>query len=277
MGNHRRVIHRRALDGDPEGVGMADVMEQVGRGDQRLGGNATPIEARAAELFFLDNGGGCAQLRRADRRRVTPQSRADDYDDKRVHKPMSSSFCFTALAKRAASAPAMSRWSDESVIFMTERTTTLSSRTTGFFSVLETARMALSPGLMIAVKFSTSSMPIFEMVNVPPLISSGVSFPVRAFSASVRACWLSSASDSSSAFRTTGTTNPCSSETASPRLTWLCQRVLRPSVVLLTSGNSRNVSITAWVMKSVTVNGTPCSLSRARNATRSVISTSTVT
>ena len=43
-----------------------------------------------------------------------------------------SSFCLTALTNRAAIAPSISRWSDDSVIFMIERTTTLSSRTTGF-------------------------------------------------------------------------------------------------------------------------------------------------
>ena len=50
--------------------------------------------------------------------------------------------------------------------------------------MLDTARIADSPGLMIAVKFSTSSMPMFEMVKVEPLISSGARPPARALSMS---------------------------------------------------------------------------------------------
>ena len=136
---------------------------------------------------------------------------------------------------------------------MMERTTTLSSRTTAFFSVLDTARMALSPGLMIAVKFSTSSMPMLEIVKVLPLISSGASLPVRALSASSFERAFTSAMLSSSALRITGTTRPCSRETATPRCTWLFQRVVLPSVELFTSGNSFSVSTTASEMKSVTV------------------------
>ena len=90
--------------------------------------------------------------------------------------------------------------------------------------------MALSPGLMIAVKFSTSSMPMLEIVKVLPLISSGASLPLRAFSASSFARAFTSVMVSSSALRITGTTRPCSRETATPRCTWLFQRVVLPSV-----------------------------------------------
>ncbi len=83
-----------------------------------------------------------------------------------------------------------------------------SPRTTGFLIVLDTARIADSPGLMIAVKFSTSSMPMFEMVKVDPLISSGARPPARALSMSCFERSLSSAIVISSASRTTGTTNP---------------------------------------------------------------------
>ena len=121
---------------------------------------------------------------------------------------------------------------------MMERTTTLSSRTTGFLNVLETARIADSPGLMIAVKFSTSSMPILDIENVLPVISSGVNLPARAFEARSWARTFNSASINSSALRMTGTTKPCSSETATPRCTWLFQRVVVPSVELFTSGKS---------------------------------------
>jgi len=42
---------------------------------------------------------------------------------------------------------------------------------------LATARIALSPGLMMAQKFSTSIIPMLEMVKVPPLRSSGFALP----------------------------------------------------------------------------------------------------
>ena len=69
---------------------------------------------------------------------------------------------------------------------MIGRTTIASSRTTGFLTVLDTARIADSPGLMIAVKFSTSSMPMLEIEKVDPLISSGARPPARAKSGKLK-------------------------------------------------------------------------------------------
>jgi hypothetical protein len=76
------------------------------------------------------------------------------------------------------------------------------------FIVLDTARIALSPGLMMAVKFSISSIPMLEIVNVLPPISSGVSLPARALAISSVAASCSSARLNSSASRITGTTSP---------------------------------------------------------------------
>jgi hypothetical protein len=53
----------------------------VGVLEQRLGRNAAPEQARAAErLLFLDNGDFQSELCGADRRDVAPGSGADDHD-----------------------------------------------------------------------------------------------------------------------------------------------------------------------------------------------------
>ena len=64
--DHGGVIHRRVLDGDAEGVGVFDAVQRFGGGDERLGGNAAPVQAGAAELFLFDDGDRCAKLRGAD-------------------------------------------------------------------------------------------------------------------------------------------------------------------------------------------------------------------
>ena len=82
--------------------------------------------------------------------------------------------------KPAAVAPSTRRWSDDKVIFIIDLIQISSSRTTGFLIILDTASIAASPGLIMAVKFSTSSIPMLDIVNVPPSISSGISIPLRA-------------------------------------------------------------------------------------------------
>jgi hypothetical protein len=69
---------------------------------------------------------------------------------------------------------------------------------------------------MMAVKCSTPSIPMFEIVNVLPDRSSGGSVPARApaTTAAERSC--SSGIRIRSVPRTTGTTRPASSATASP-------------------------------------------------------------
>ena len=83
--DHHGVIHRRALDGDAEGLGVLDPGERIGGGNERLGGNATPVQARAAQLFLLHNGDRGAQLGGANRGGITAGAGANDYDIKCFH------------------------------------------------------------------------------------------------------------------------------------------------------------------------------------------------
>ena len=59
-------------------------------------------------------------------------------------------------------------------------------------------------------------MPPLVMVKVPPCRSASVSLSVRAFCPSSAICFSSSAIDSWSASRTTGTTSPRLPDTATP-------------------------------------------------------------
>src|SRR5450759_5919325 len=86
----------------------------------------------------------------------------------------------------AAVAPSSTRWSIESVTLIVVPGTTAPSRTTGSALAAPTARMAASGGLITAVKWSTPNMPRLLTVKVPPVNSSGVSLPARAFPASDR-------------------------------------------------------------------------------------------
>ena len=162
---HRGVVDLGAADGDAELFRVTDVGESLGGSDERLGRDAAEVQARPAVAFPFDDSDGGAELRGADGGGIAAGAGADDYDVILVHSPLSSSFDLMLLMKRAAMAPSTRRWSDDSVIFMMGRTTIASPRTTGFLIVLDTARIADSPGLMMAVKFSTSSMPMLEMVN----------------------------------------------------------------------------------------------------------------
>src|SRR5262249_58068219 len=59
---------------------MLHVMKDLGRAQQRLGGDATPVEADAAEIVALDDRGRKTKLRRADRGDVAAGPRANDDD-----------------------------------------------------------------------------------------------------------------------------------------------------------------------------------------------------
>ena len=107
--DHRRVVEGRAADGDAERRGVADMGEGLGRGDQRLGRDAAEVQARPAEAFALDDGDGRAELRGADGGGIAAGSRADDYDVKALHSPLSSSLVLMLLTKRAAVAPSIRR------------------------------------------------------------------------------------------------------------------------------------------------------------------------
>src|SRR3546814_10821720 len=55
-------------------------MEDLGRAQQRLGGDAPPVEADAAQILTLDDRGLQAELRRADRRDIAAGARAENND-----------------------------------------------------------------------------------------------------------------------------------------------------------------------------------------------------
>src|SRR5260370_26240030 len=55
-------------------------MKNLRRAQQRLGRNAAPVQADAAEIGFLDNRGLEAELRRADRGDIAAGAGADDDD-----------------------------------------------------------------------------------------------------------------------------------------------------------------------------------------------------
>src|SRR6516225_3451472 len=59
---------------------MLHVMKNFGRAQQRLGGNAAPVGADAAEIIALDDRGGKTELRRADRGDVAAGSGTNDDD-----------------------------------------------------------------------------------------------------------------------------------------------------------------------------------------------------
>ena len=62
----------------PVVLGVLHVVEDLGRAQQRLGRNAAPVEADAAEIVALDNRGLEAELRRADRGDIAAGAGADD-------------------------------------------------------------------------------------------------------------------------------------------------------------------------------------------------------
>ena len=148
---------------------------------------------------------------------------------------------------------------------------------TGVATAAETARIAASPGLMIAVNWSTPNMPRLDTVNVEPERSSGETVPSRAPCASSPARSCSCGTVSACASRITGTTRPPGTLTAIPRCTRSRAQTCVPSVRALTSGNSTSVSAVAARTKSVTVRLLPRALSSARRARSLVTSAATVT
>src|SRR4029077_9289039 len=60
--------------------GVLHVMENLGRAQQRLGRDAAPVQADAAEIGFLDHRGLEAELGCTDRRDISAGTGADDDD-----------------------------------------------------------------------------------------------------------------------------------------------------------------------------------------------------
>jgi hypothetical protein len=60
------------------------VVGDLRRVQQRLGGDASAMQARAADLVLLDEDDGLAELRRTQRRRVPAAAAAEDDDVRNV-------------------------------------------------------------------------------------------------------------------------------------------------------------------------------------------------
>ena len=78
--DHGGRIEADLLDREPVVLGVLQVVEDLGRAQQRLGRDAAPVEADAAQIFALDDRGLEAELRRADRGDVAAGPGADDDD-----------------------------------------------------------------------------------------------------------------------------------------------------------------------------------------------------
>src|SRR3546814_13694843 len=82
--DHRRDIRADLLGDQPVILGVVHIMEDLGRAQQRLGGDAPPVEADAAQILTLDDRGLQAELRRADRRDIAAGARRSE--ERRVGK-----------------------------------------------------------------------------------------------------------------------------------------------------------------------------------------------
>src|SRR5918994_309864 len=78
-----RVVELQIPDLDPVFLAVPGVVQQVGRLEQRLGRDASHVQARAPEvpaLPLLDQGHAHTQLAGPDRRYISPVSSADDHE-----------------------------------------------------------------------------------------------------------------------------------------------------------------------------------------------------
>ena len=66
------------LGREPVVLGVLHVVVDLGRAQQRLGRDAAPVQADAAEIGALDDRGLESELRRADRRDIAARAGADD-------------------------------------------------------------------------------------------------------------------------------------------------------------------------------------------------------
>src|SRR5579862_5115671 len=183
-----------------------------------------------------------------------------------AHNPSagSSRYCLSVAMNWAACAPSTARWSTVRVIVITGRTTTAPSRATGVSTVAPTARIAACGGLRTAMNCSTPNMPRFEIVKVPPSRSRAVSLLSRARPTTSPRADASSASDSRSTLRTTGTTSPCGAATAIP-MSAVGNRSSASSVYwTLTSGWRTSAWAESLARRSVSVTRTSGLSSRTR-------------
>ena len=78
IGDDLLDIDRDLAHADAEIAEPAERVAKLGDPEQRLGGDAAPVEADAAEALALDHGGLEAELARADRGDIAARSAADD-------------------------------------------------------------------------------------------------------------------------------------------------------------------------------------------------------
>ena len=76
--NHRAQIGADLLRRQTVVLGVLHKVENLGRTQQRLGGDTAPVEADPAEQFALDNRDFEAQLRRPDRRNIAAGAGTED-------------------------------------------------------------------------------------------------------------------------------------------------------------------------------------------------------
>src|SRR5438105_2268076 len=196
-----RPVHRD----DPGVAGPAPVPHvAVDRAFGLLG--ESPV-IRVAEHVAVETP-GCVEIANA-----VPDRRPGQHYSAR---PGSSRNDLIVFRNSAPVAPSTARWSQVSVIVIIGRTCRSPSTGTTWSRVAPTARIDACGGLRTATNWSTSNMPRFEIVNVPPSRSSARSFASRARpTRSPRTCAICE-SDSCSALCTTGTTSPCGAATAMP-------------------------------------------------------------
>ncbi len=85
--HHPGEVDLRLPDVDAEVAGPPDLAQQVGAGEQRLGGNASPVQARATKLGALEEHHVGAELRTAQRGDVTRRASAQDHDPRTHASP----------------------------------------------------------------------------------------------------------------------------------------------------------------------------------------------
>ncbi len=107
----------------PVGVGVLHIMVDLARPQQRLGRDAAPVEADAAEPLALDDRDLEAELRGADRGDIAAGAAAEDGEvEGLAHASMPSGFStnpLNALMNWAPTAPSIARWSKLPVALIT--------------------------------------------------------------------------------------------------------------------------------------------------------------
>ena len=74
----RAVVHLQIVKGETELLGVLQGVQHFGALDERLFGDAAPVQADAAKMFAFDEGSFQIQLRGANRRHITARPGADD-------------------------------------------------------------------------------------------------------------------------------------------------------------------------------------------------------